>query len=114
MIKNKTKKTTLAEKKKVLSNMFAQGIGLMFSRKKPDFGLVFYFKKNLDVSIHNFFVFYSIDLIFLDEKKKVIEIKKCFKPFGVYFPKSKFTYLIEVVSGRAKESKTKVGDTIEF
>ena len=36
-----------------------------------------------------FFVFFPIDVLFLDKNKKVVELKENFKPFSIYFPKNK-------------------------
>ena len=57
-----------------------------------------------------FFVFYKIDVLYLDENKKVIEIKKNFKPFSSYTPKNKAKYVIEL----ADLKNTELADTISF
>lgn len=69
-----------------------QAIGMMFSKPK---NLFFIFKKEKRLFVHNFFVFFPIDLIFLDKNYKVIEIKKNFLPFTIYLSKKKVKYLIE-------------------
>ena len=75
----------------------------MFSRKK---NLLFEFEKEQKIPLHNFFVFYPINLVFLDKSKKVIEIKKNFKPFRVYTSKTKAKYLLETPF----DIKFKIGD----
>ena len=75
----------------------------MFSRKK---NLLFVFDKEQRVPLHNFFVFYPINLVFLDKDKKVIEIKKNFKPFTFYTSKNKAMYLLETPF----EINYKIGD----
>ncbi|MDD4662623.1 MAG: DUF192 domain-containing protein, partial [Candidatus ainarchaeum sp.] len=47
-------------------------------------------------SIHMFFVFYRITVIFLNSKKDVVDIKKNLKPFRLYIPKRKAKYVIEI------------------
>lgn len=64
----------------------------MFSKKK---NLLFVFDKEQKIALHNFFVFYPINLVFLDKNKNVIEIKKNFKPFTFYTSKKKARYLLE-------------------
>ncbi len=66
--------------------------GLMFSKKRT---LLFVFKKPRRISLHNFFVFFPINLIFLDDEKRVIEIRKNFLPFTLYASKVWASYLIE-------------------
>ena len=48
------------------------------------------------ISLHNFFVFYPIDVYVLDKNKKVVEEKKNFKPFTFWKSTKKGKYLIEV------------------
>ena len=114
MIKNVTKKTVLAKKKRYAKNDLAKASGLMFTRKKRAFGLVFFFKRPSSMELHTWFVFYPIDVLFLDEKCKVMEMKENFKPFTFYKVKNKAQYFIEVPKGTIKKTKTKIGDKISF
>jgi len=61
-----------------------------------------------------FFVFYPIDVLFLDKNKIVVEMKENFAPFSFYNPKNKSKYIIELPKNTIKETKTKLGDKIEF
>jgi len=83
----------------------------MFS-KKPDKALIFDFKKEKIISLHMLFVFYPIDVIFLNKDKKVVEIKGNFRPFRFYIPKKRAMYVIEVPEGSIERSKTELGDKI--
>jgi uncharacterized membrane protein (UPF0127 family) len=78
MIINKTKKKVISENEKYCKNMFSCGWGLMFSGRK---NLVMVFDQEIKVRLHNWFVFYPIDVLVLDSSKKIIEIKRSFKPF---------------------------------
>ena len=111
-IKNATKKTLLAENAKVCKNIFSRTLGLMFSRKQKS--LIFIFKKEKIVPLHMLFVFYPIDVLFLDKDKKVVEIKENLRPFKFYTPKNKALYIIELSQNTIKSSKTKVGNKINF
>jgi hypothetical protein len=110
---NKKREKLVINKVKLCKNVFCQSKGLMFS-KKPDFGLVFVFKSEKRRSLHMFFVFYPIDVLFLGSDKKVVEIKESFMPFAVYYPRKKSKFVIELPSGAIKKSETQVGDTISF
>ncbi len=61
-------------------NWFEKIIGLMFSRREKANALVFGFHKSTKMAIHSFFVFFPFIAIWMDDKNKVIEIKKI-KPF---------------------------------
>lgn len=77
----------------ICENEWSKARGLMFSKKK---NLLFFFDKPQRVTFHNFFVFFPIDLIFLDEEMRVVEIKEDFKPFRIYKPKNKAKYVLEL------------------
>lgn len=114
MIINKTKEKILAHDLKVVDSVFGKAIGLMFSRKIKDFGLIFEFSAEKKVSLHNFFVFYPIDLIFLSQKWEVVEMKEMFMPFTLYVPKNKAKYILELPSGTIRQTGTEPGDIINF
>jgi len=57
-----------------------QIIGLMFSRREKANALVFSFSKPTKMAIHSFFVFFPFLAVWLDDKNKIIEIRKI-KPF---------------------------------
>ena len=71
------------------------------------------FNKERTISLHNFFVFYPIDVLILDENKKVVEIKENFKPFTFWNSKNKGKYLIELGKETSKK-KVKLNDLLEF
>jgi|TARA_B100001971_G_scaffold100907_1_gene93006 hypothetical protein len=110
-IKNTTKKTLLAKDAKLCKSIFSIARGLMFSKPRP---LIFIFEKEKIVPLHMFFVFYQIEILFLDKNKKVVEMKKNFSPFTFYDPKNKSKYVIELPIGAIKNSKTEIKDAIEF
>tara|TARA_Y100000310_G_scaffold216748_1_gene217811 strand:- start:7411 stop:7725 length:315 start_codon:yes stop_codon:yes gene_type:complete len=48
-------------------------------------------------SIHMFFVFYPIDVVWLDSGFKVVDVKRSVKPFTpIVFPKRKAKYVLEL------------------
>ena len=111
MIKNLTRKRILAKNARFCRNIFSKVIGLMLSKPKS---LIFIFEKEKIIPLHMLFVFYSIDVLFLDKNKKIVELKENFRPFGFYTPKNKAKYVIELPSGTIKSSGTKLGDKISF
>ena len=108
MIINQTQKKVLIRNEKHCKNIIQKIKGLMFSKKKT---LVFHFNKEQNMSIHMLFVFFPIDLYFLNKNKKVIEIKKNLKPFRLYTSKEKAQYLIETQKDNIKLNKN---DILEF
>lgn len=84
-------------------------IGMMFllRYKRP---YVFGLEPEHKLTWHMFFVFFPIDLLFLDEEKKVIEIKRNFKPFTIYKQKWPARYCIELRENST--CSTEIGDVI--
>lgn len=60
------------------------------------------------------FVFFPIDVLFLDKERKVVELKEDFLPFRFYFPAKKAQYIIEAPRTTIAGSKTSIGDIITF
>jgi uncharacterized membrane protein (UPF0127 family) len=112
MIKNKTKKTVIAERYYNFKSPFSKAIGLMFSMNPKN--LIFIFKKEKIIPLHMFFVIFPIDVLFLDKNKKVVDLKENFRPFTFYTPKAKAKYVIELSKGAINKSKTKLNDNISF
>lgn len=83
----------------------------MFSKQK---NLIFPFNKEKIIPLHMWFVFYPIDVIYLDKNKKIVEIKENFKPFSYFSPKNKAKYVIELKNGKVSKTSSKKGDYIEF
>ncbi len=111
LIKNKTKNFVIIDKAEICKSLWSKGTGLML-RKKPDYGMVFVFRKEQRNAITMFMVFFPIDLLFLDKSKRVVEIKKSLQPFKDYYPKAKSMYVVELPVGVMR--KTAVGDKILF
>lgn len=112
MIENLTKNNVIVNEKKICDNIFSHTLGLMFSRKIKDKGLVFVFDKERRIDLHMWFVFFPIDVLFLNSDKEVIDIRENFKPFGFYSSKGK--YCIELPNGIVKEKKIEKKDKIIF
>ncbi len=96
---------------KLIKSVLKQIIGLRFSKQK---NLVFKFKKEKKEIIDMLFVFYSIDLVFLNKNKKVIELKQNLMPFTIYNPKSKAKYILELKNNTIKENNIKLDNKISF
>ncbi len=113
LIKNLSKKVIISKDAKICSDSLSKFVGLMFSLKQKN-ALIFKFKKEKIISLHMLFVFYPIDVLFLDKNKIVVGKKENFLPFAFYKPKKKAAYVIELPYGVIKKTKTEIGNKIEF
>ncbi|MFH2020346.1 MAG: DUF192 domain-containing protein [archaeon] len=114
LIKNITKKTEICKRKNNFTSILSKAVGLMFSKKIEDVGYIFIFSEPRKIDLHMFFVFFPIDVIFLDENKKVIELKENFQPFTIHYSKHNSKYVIELSAGTIHRSKTTIGDILSF
>ena len=93
------------------NSFFTQGLGLTFRRKMNDFAMIFPFETPRRIGITMFFVFFPIDLLLLDSKNKVVDLKENLKPFQNYWPKTnKSTTLIEFPKGYISKYNIKLND----
>ncbi len=116
IVRNKSKNTIIAKQAKICRNFFSKALGLMFSSEKKveNRALVFAFSEPRKIALHMLFVFYPIDVLFLDDKKRVVELATL-KPFCIgYISGKKSKYVIECKNGTIAKTKTKIGDEINF
>jgi len=112
-IRNTSRNCILENKIRLCDTTISKFIGLMFS-KKSDRVLIFKFSHEKIVPLHMIFVFYPIDVLFLNKEKVVVELKENFGPFTFYTPKKKAMYVVEMPKNSTKKLKVKVGDKTEF
>jgi uncharacterized membrane protein (UPF0127 family) len=94
-------------KYQICDSIWSKASGLMFSKKK---NLVFVFDQEKRVGLHMLFVFFPIDVLFLDKNKRIIEIKRNFRPFSFYTSKEKAKYVVELV----EKNNYKIGEKFIF
>ncbi len=102
----------ISERAVLCRSLLSKARGLMFRARHKD--LVFEFKKEKIVGIHMLFVFFPIDLLFLDSNMKVAEIKENLKPFSFYTPKNKARLVIELKKGKVGENSVRLKDEIKL
>lgn len=112
MIINTTKKLPVAVSNKKCETFLSQSLGLMF-RTTPK-TLLFVFSSPRIVRLHMMFVFFPIDIILLDEKKKVVEVKHHLKPFSTFASCKKAKYCIEGEVGIIRKARVQVGDSLSI
>ncbi len=112
MIKNRRNNRILSKRAIRCSSSFSKALGLMFSRKSKT--LLFIFEKEKIVSLHMFFVLFPIDVIYLDRNKKVVQMRKNFKPFRILIAKKPARYIMELPDKTIDRTDTRLGDIISF
>jgi len=116
MLVNKTTGKTIIEKTRLASTAWNRLRGLMFEKQELfDYALVFCLPREgiMPASIHMLFVFFPIDIVFLDKNKKTVDIVRGIKPFTPnYAPKNPAKFFIELPETMAKGIK--LGDVLEW
>lgn len=112
---NENTEKILAEKVELADSFWSRLRGLMFRRKfEAGEALLFRFPEPRKFSIHTFFVFFPIDLIYLSDNFRVLETVKELPPWRTHSPKEASSFLVELPAGRIVGSETKVGDALEI
>lgn len=65
-------------------------------------------------SIHMFFMFFSIDVVFLNEQQQIVALKERVKPWTVIFPIKNAKSTLELPEGTIAKYSFAVGDSIAF
>ena len=113
LIKNITKNKIIESNSKLCNDILSKFVGLMFSKKRNK-ALIFKFSEKKLIALHMLFVFYPIDVLFLDKNKIVVDKKESFKSFTFYKSKKEAMYAIELPDGTIKKTKTELRDKIRF
>jgi uncharacterized membrane protein (UPF0127 family) len=111
MLYNLTRKNVLARHIVTFRSTWRQARGLLFSRAKAGYAYVFPLSHPRRVSLHMFFVFHTIDVMYL-RHGKVVELIHEFRPFTTYTPKHDADTVIELPAGMLRKTKTSRGNVI--
>jgi len=110
------KNNILADDVKHYTNTFSRTKGLRFSKplkKKQALILVAEKESIRETMIDMLFVFFPIDVLWLDKNKKVVDIRRHVKPFTILvIPKHKAKYIIELKKGMT--NNINLGDSLKF
>lgn len=117
---NKTRKTVLAENAEIAKGFWKKTIGLMFRNNMENSqGFMMEFEQEDFYGIWMFCMRFPIDLVFIDPEKRVVDFFENVKPFGinpktwkVYKPGKPAKWVLELKSGRIKETRTSLGDKL--
>ena len=112
MIKNVTNGAVIATEHTLCRSLFSRVRGLMFARKPKT--LIMEFPKEQVIGIHMMFVFFPIDVLWLDKDKKVVAMRKNLKPFSLATPLKVARYVIEFPTGTIRKNIVALGNVITW
>ncbi|MCS3923482.1 DUF192 domain-containing protein [Methanosalsum natronophilum] len=98
----------------IADTLYKQIKGLMFRKNiDNDYALLFILEKEKFSSVHMLFVNFPIDVLFLDENKKILNISSI-RPWIGFSYSSKTKYIIEMKAGEARKKRLEIGETLMF
>lgn len=105
-LRYKKKKIYIKDVKKV--SLIGKGIGLMFRSREKCPAMLFEFSNPTRMRIHSLFVFFPFAAVWLDEKNKIIELKRI-NPFQLIIScKSPFYKLLEIPINKKYQKEIKL------
>ncbi len=115
-IVNTTRKATISGDAEEALSMLARVKGLMLKKKPQTLVLVSPQRSIADSSIHMWFMRQPIDVIWLDEGFKVIDLHEDARPwaFRIFRPKAPAKYVVECPAGTIGRTGTREGDVFSF
>jgi len=106
----------LADNVRHYTNIFLRSKGLRFAkplRRGQAIVLEAVKESTMETTIDMFFVFFPIDVLWLNKEKEVIDLRRSVKPFTpMIIPRKPAKYVVELKKGVT--NNIKIGDKIEF
>ena len=121
-VTNTTQGTVLCETYEHADSAWKRTLGLMFRGSLPaDSGMLFSFPGNSSPGIWMLGMRFPIDILFLDHDKEVVNIESNAPPLGlswrtwrIYSSPIPVSYVLELVAGRCKDTRTQPGDILKL
>ena len=111
---NITKGTNLGQLE-LADSFMSRFLGLMF-RNNLERGLILKLpssRSRRGSAIHMFFMKFPLDIIFVDEDKKIVDMVSI-EPWKTYTPKAPAKYVIEMEKGSTNTFNLEIGDKLDF
>ena len=110
--------TVVASDVELADTVLKKTTGVMFRRHlSPGFAMIFDMgmETRAGIAIHMMFVFVPIDVVYLDDRRTIVDIKRRVRPWiGLAYPRRRARYAIEMPAGAAAEHELKEGDRLEW
>lgn len=113
---------SIADKIEMASGHVGKAKGLMGRKDiKDGYGMLFEFSREKYEGFWMLFMKIPIDIIFIDERKRIVDIKHSVKPISInprtwkiYYPKKPAKWVLEMKSGTMKKLGINIGEKVDF
>jgi uncharacterized membrane protein (UPF0127 family) len=104
----------IAKNVEFATTLFSQMMGLMFRKSiPPEFAMIFAMKRPASVNVHMLFMRFSIDVIFLNEEKRITGLSRL-NPWTGYKSMKNVKYVIEMSAGAIERYGLSIGGKMDF
>lgn len=115
MVLRKGDGTIVATNVEHARSVLKQVRGLMFRRSIPrDFAMIFDMRWEQYIGIHMLFVPFPVDLIYLDEKRQIVDLRHMRAWTGIATSRRPARYAIEMPAGSIEQWGLKAGEVMEW
>jgi uncharacterized membrane protein (UPF0127 family) len=106
--------TIVASQVELADGLVRQTVGLMFRRNIPEsYAMIFDMWLEQRIGIHMLFVFFPIDLVYLDKARRIVDIRRHLPAwYGIAFSRKRARFAIEMPAGSADRSGIGEGDVL--
>lgn len=108
ILKNTTKKTTISTNTVLAKSIKERTKGLL-GEKHPRSIMI-----NTRFGIHTIGMKFPIDVLVIDKKEHVVDIRTELKPNSLFIWHPKYSKVVELPEGTIKKTKTKIGDLLKI
>ncbi|MCZ7356724.1 MAG: DUF192 domain-containing protein [Candidatus Methanoperedens sp.] len=104
----------IAKNVELATSLLDQMLGLMFRKSlPPEFAMIFVMNRPMPVNIHMLFMRFPIDVVFLNEEKKITGLLRL-NPWTGYKAVKNVKYVIEMNAGAIERFRLSIGGKIDF
>jgi len=103
----------------IADSLFKRTLGLMFRKRlAKDHGMLFLYEKPAAASFWMKFTHLPLDIIFIDQEKKIVNIEEADpcsqKPCPRYYSRGRVMYVLEINQGLSRQYGFKPGTPVRF
>ena len=108
--------TVVASDIGMADTLLKQTVGLMFRKSIPqDYAMLFDLRREQYAGIHMVFVFFPIDLVYLNRDREVVDVRRRLRPWtGMAVTKKPARYAIEMPAGAVEAHGLKEGERLDW
>jgi len=111
MTDNKSTKSVYGKNMEIADTRWKRFRGLMLCSKPRE--MLFIFDRPGRHSFHTWFMRFPIDFVFLDDRRRVVDVREGVRPWHTVRPASPAKYVLELPAGTAKNiNRTEFQDKV--